>query len=59
MNYSKHIDEEMLELYAMNRTVEPQLAQVEEHLLVCTFCQDALDSVEREISRIRDAFPTH
>lgn len=37
-----HPPEEMLEEYALGRAREPDLARIEEHLLVCDQCQDAL-----------------
>ena len=53
-----HLDTDTLELYIFNRIPEPELASVEEHLLMCTVCQDACETLQLEIDRIRDARPT-
>ena len=37
-----HITAEALELYALGRLSEPEGAAVEEHLLICEHCQEAL-----------------
>lgn len=42
-----HVQEEKLEDYAVNALFGPELASVEEHLLVCNTCQDKLEEVER------------
>jgi len=34
-----HIDDDYLELYALDRLAEPDAARVEEHLLVCGECR--------------------
>ena len=44
---SSHITEQHLEAYAANQLLENELDRVEEHLLVCTLCQDQLDLIER------------
>lgn len=41
-----HATEDALERYSMGRVAEPELAELEEHLLVCELCQDRL--VEEE-----------
>jgi hypothetical protein len=41
-----HETDERLELYALGRLDEPQVAAVEEHLLICALCQERLDDVE-------------
>ena len=55
MTFSGHVGEEDLERYIMNRTMEPDLTRIEEHLLICEHCQDACESLQQEIDRIRDA----
>jgi hypothetical protein len=47
-----HATDDALEQYAMGRLPEPQLAEFEEHLLVCESCQDRLaleDSIRQGV----------
>ena len=39
-DYGPHAGEDTLELYSMGKLQDPDLASLEEHLLVCTECQD-------------------
>src|SRR5690348_719537 len=48
-SFSSHISEDLLEKYALRKLTEPELATVEEHLLVCPKCQDHLDEVDEYI----------
>jgi hypothetical protein len=48
--------EEVLEEYAFDRLDEEPAARLEEHLLWCQACREALDRVEEEIRTIRAAF---
>ncbi len=49
-----HIDDELLELYALDRVVaEPQLVALEEHLLLCPFCQNQLAGHREYIQQVR------
>ncbi len=50
-----HLSEEILEEYAFGRMSEPALGQVEEHLLVCEPCQDALRDVDEYILLMKTA----
>lgn len=50
-----HISEDVLELYAMGRLSEPETEPVEEHLLVCSVCQDALQQTDEFVRAIRVA----
>jgi hypothetical protein len=50
-----HPSEEILEEYAFHRLPEALAAQVEEHLLLCPGCQDALAEVDRFVSALRIA----
>jgi len=50
-----HIDEELVEQYALGGMTELESASVEEHLLVCRRCQDALSLTDRLIHSIRAA----
>jgi hypothetical protein len=51
----RHASDEILEQYAMNRLTGPQLADFEEHLLVCVSCQDRLAREDNIRQQIRDA----
>lgn len=53
----EHISEEALELYAMGRLGDPQAAELEEHILFCTDCQEALERVDDFILAFRVAAP--
>jgi hypothetical protein len=47
-----HATDDALERYAMGRSPEPELAELEEHLLVCESCQDRLaleDSIRQGV----------
>jgi len=50
-----HQPDERLELYALGRLPEPEVAVVEEHLLVCVSCQERLDEVELFATAMRGA----
>ena len=50
-----HLGEETLEEYAFGRLVEPELGRVEEHLLVCEDCQDALAEIDKYIGLMKAA----
>jgi hypothetical protein len=50
-----HISEDVLELYAMGRLSDSELEPVEEHLLVCHACQDALQETDDFVRAIRVA----
>jgi anti-sigma factor RsiW len=51
----RHIPEETLEQYCMGRLSESESEPVEEHLLLCNQCQDALTETEQFISAVRAA----
>ena len=54
MSHDAHIDDEALSLYAMNRIKdEAELANIEEHLLVCHTCQDRLRFEDTLIAGLR------
>jgi hypothetical protein len=49
-----HISDDTLELFALGRLQkDAQVSRVEEHLLLCEYCQKALSRIDREISVIR------
>ncbi|MGD0500723.1 MAG: zf-HC2 domain-containing protein [Bryobacteraceae bacterium] len=51
----RHVDGELLERYAMDRTTETEAAPIEEHLLVCSRCRDRLSDLDAYIPAIRAA----
>ncbi len=52
---SEHTSDEALEQYAMHSLPEPELAGVEEHLLICSRCQEQLKEIEEYVSAMRGA----
>jgi hypothetical protein len=52
-----HMDEEILELYALGRLNEEEVVPVEEHLLICHTCQDRLADTDEYIRTVRAAAP--
>ena len=52
---SAHIDEDTLELYALDRLLEADTASVEDHLLVCPHCQDHLAEIDRLLADLNSA----
>jgi anti-sigma factor RsiW len=50
-----HITAEDLELYALGRLSESEAADVEEHFLICEYCQRALALEDATIVSIREA----
>jgi hypothetical protein len=50
----RHATDETLERYSMNCLAEPELAEFEEHLLVCHACQDRLAREDLIRQRVRD-----
>jgi len=53
--HDPHIQEEMLERYALNQLEEEQLAPLEEHLLGCPICQNRLDEVDHYVQTMKSA----
>src|SRR5213592_3377080 len=54
-NQKVHPQDETFELYALGRLQEPELGQLEEHLLVCDGCQDKLDEATEFVSVMKGA----
>lgn len=52
-----HADEELLERYSMGTLPEPDLARFEEHLLVCSHCQDRLNEMDGFLAAFRTVAP--
>jgi hypothetical protein len=50
----RHATDDALERFAMNNLAGPELAQFEEHLLVCETCQDRLAREDTIRQRVRD-----
>jgi hypothetical protein len=51
-----HIDEDTIELYALDRIVdEGRLEAIEEHLLVCELCREVLRAEEEFLRLMREA----
>lgn len=46
---------DVLEIYALHRIPELELATIEEHLLVCSECQDRVSSLDRYHANLREA----
>lgn len=42
-----HIQDDLIERYSMDRLTEPELSEVEEHLLTCTQCQERVEAEDR------------
>jgi hypothetical protein len=53
--HSEHIDEESLVRYALGRSLPSESEWIEEHLLVCGPCREALVILDRFIPAMRDA----
>jgi hypothetical protein len=52
-----HPPEEVLERYAMSRTDPEQTERIEEHILFCSECRDALDEADRWVAIMKCALP--
>jgi len=50
-----HPEEEILERFALGRLDEPELGELEEHLLICGHCQERLDEVTEYAGLMRVA----
>jgi anti-sigma factor RsiW len=51
----QHFSEEDLELYALGRASEELQEQVEEHLLICTACQEKVTTIDQFVAALRTA----
>lgn len=51
---NRHATDDVLEQYSMDRLAGPELAEFEEHLLLCEPCQDRLAREDRIRWRVRD-----
>ncbi len=55
--FPAHPTEEILEEYVFHRLPEALAARVEEHLLICPDCQDAVAETDRFVSALKAAAP--
>src|SRR5438477_8610495 len=53
--FASHPNEEILEEYAFDRLPEALAAPVEEHLLICQGCQDAVAQTDQFVSALKVA----
>ncbi len=54
-----HPSSELLDRYAMNQLSPSQTGYMEEHMLLCHSCCDALSALEREIKMMRVLLAGH
>lgn len=52
---SQHVSDDDLEAYSLGRLTEPDVAQVEEHLLICAACCAALVSWDEYLQAMKPA----
>jgi hypothetical protein len=50
-----HVSDEVLEVYALGRLLEEEIAPIEEHLIQCELCRNRLDSIEEQMHILRSA----
>jgi hypothetical protein len=50
-----HIPEDVLDRYAVRGLPEAEAVPVEEHLLICTICQDRLQLTDDFVAALRSA----
>jgi len=50
-----HADDESLEQYSKGSLAEPALAELEEHLLVCSHCRERLEAIDSYVAAMRGA----
>jgi hypothetical protein len=55
LDQNTHAVDEVLESYAIGTLAEPALAELEEHLLICTYCQQRLDDTNAYVTAMRTA----
>ena len=53
-----HPPEEVLERYVMHRMSDADTERVEDHLLICQKCRDAVDESERWVALMKETLPT-
>jgi hypothetical protein len=55
MSNVAHLNEDVLERYAMNRLSEAESEEVEDHIAICSDCLDSLDHVTAFVNGMRTA----
>jgi len=55
LNTNDHASEEVLEQYALGSLEEPLLGEIEEHLLLCSQCQEQLKEIDAYHAAMRGA----
>ena len=50
-----HVDEDRLELYLLDLLEEPEVAAIEEHILLCPACQAAQEELHGYVQAMRAA----
>ncbi len=50
-----HPDDEILEQYAMAKLTQGAVEPIEEHIVICAFCQDRLDFTETYLRGMKGA----
>jgi hypothetical protein len=52
---SKHANDDVLEAYVLGKLKDPELTELEEHLLICEQCQDALTDADAYVQTMQSA----
>src|SRR5579863_7075631 len=55
MDVNRHLDGEEVERYSLRETAEPELARVEEHLLVCASCRRQVEDTDVYVQSMQQA----
>ena len=55
MPLTTHFDEELIEAYALGRLPEKEAGDLEEHLLICSVCQERLERADSFVQAFRVA----
>ena len=54
-SWGEHIEDDLLEQYALGRLEEPRTTAIEEHLLLCEYCRDRLEEMDSYVVTMGDA----
>jgi len=52
--FEPHPSDDELEMYSMGRIAEPESGRVEEHILICGYCQDRLQEADEFVALMKD-----
>jgi anti-sigma factor RsiW len=55
MSNQMHATDDILELYSLGRLEEPEVSQLEEHLLICEKCQNRVEHEDECVETLRSA----